>query len=154
MAYLHWSRDLDTGIAEIDAQHRRIVDYINRLASNQGNGNLKAVAHVLDELIEYTLLHFSYEEELQAQANYAFYASHKRAHDKFTKRIHEFKLRAAKGENVGHEVLAMLKKWLVNHIKGEDADYVAAVKKSLNLPVDAPASTGGWFSNTLGKLFG
>ena len=31
MAILNWTSDLDTGIAEIDNQHRRIVDYINRL---------------------------------------------------------------------------------------------------------------------------
>ena len=31
MAYINWTSDLDTGIQEIDVQHRRIVDYINRL---------------------------------------------------------------------------------------------------------------------------
>ena len=31
MEYLHWVPELDTGIAEIDTQHRRIVDYINKL---------------------------------------------------------------------------------------------------------------------------
>ena len=31
MAVLQWVEDLNTGIEEIDIQHRRIVDYINRL---------------------------------------------------------------------------------------------------------------------------
>lgn len=31
MAILAWVPELDTGIDEIDRQHRRIVDYINKL---------------------------------------------------------------------------------------------------------------------------
>ena len=31
MAYINWTSDLDTGIHDIDVQHRRIVEYINRL---------------------------------------------------------------------------------------------------------------------------
>lgn len=154
MSYIHWSRDLDTGIAEIDAQHRRIVDYINELAANQNNGNHQAVVHVLNELIEYTLEHFSYEEDLQIRAKYAFYATHKRTHNKFAKRVHEFKRRADNGENVGHEVLAMLKKWLVHHIKGDDADYVSTVRQSLNMQGEIHDHTGGWIGNTLRRFFG
>ena len=154
MSYLNWSSDLDTGIAEIDAQHRRIVDYINELSANQHKGNRQAVIHVLDELINYTLEHFSYEEELQLHANYAFYATHKHTHTKFAKRVREFKRRADNGESVGHEVLAMLKKWLVHHIKGEDADYVAVVRQSLNMPRELHEPTAGWMSKTLRRFFG
>ena len=30
MAYLNWTPDLETGIREIDGQHKRIVEYINQ----------------------------------------------------------------------------------------------------------------------------
>ena len=33
MALLVWVPELDTGIPEIDRQHRRIVDYIGRAAT-------------------------------------------------------------------------------------------------------------------------
>ena len=72
MAYLHWSNDLDTGIAVIDTQHRRIVDLINELNTANETGDPAVIKHVLNELVDYTLSHFTFEEELQLKANYPF----------------------------------------------------------------------------------
>jgi hemerythrin len=153
MAYLHWSSDLDTGIDVIDKQHRRIVDYLNELNEANDKGNMEATNHVLKELVDYTLTHFSFEEELQEKAGYPFLRAHKRVHEIFTKRVAEFQGRAAAGENVAPEVLSMLKIWLVNHIKGDDADYAESVKKVLGLETTVD-HTGGWLGTALKKFFG
>ncbi|MBU0690026.1 MAG: bacteriohemerythrin [Gammaproteobacteria bacterium] len=154
MAYLHWSNELDTGIEVIDKQHRRIVDLINELNTANEGGDTTVINHVLGELVDYTLSHFSFEEELQEKANYPFYKAHKRVHEIFTKRVGEFQQRAAKGENVAPELLSMLKIWLVNHIKGDDADYVEAVVNSLGVEIKKSDTSGGWLGNTLKKIFG
>lgn len=154
MTYLHWSNDLDTGIAVIDTQHRRIVDLINELNTANESGDPAVIKHVLNELVDYTLSHFTFEEELQLKANYPFYKAHKRVHEIFTKRVGEFQQRAARGENVVPEVLSMLKTWLINHIKGDDADYVEAVVKSLGVELKHAEPTGGWLSGMLKKIFG
>ena len=154
MAYLHWSNDLDTGIEVIDKQHRRIVDLINELNTANESGDPQVINHVLSELVDYTLSHFSFEEELQEKANYPFYKAHKRVHDIFTKRVGEFQKRAAGGENVAPEMLSMLKIWLVNHIKGDDADYIEAVVNSLGVELKKPEATGGWLGSALKKFFG
>lgn len=154
MAYLHWSNDMDTGIAVIDTQHRRIVDLINELNTANESGDPAVIKHVLNELVDYTLSHFSFEEELQLKANYPFYKGHKRVHEIFTMRVGEFQQRAAAGENVIPEVLSMLKIWLVNHIKGDDADYVDIVVKSLGVELKQPQTTGGWLGGLLKKVFG
>jgi hemerythrin len=116
MAYLHWSSDLNTGIDVIDKQHQRIVDYLNELSEANDHGDLKATNHVIFELVDYTLTHFAFEEELQERASYPFLKAHKRVHEIFTKRVAEFQKRAEAGENVAPELLSMLKIWLVNHI--------------------------------------
>ncbi len=152
MAYLHWSAELDTGIDVIDKQHHRIVDYINELNAANNVGDLAVTNHVLSELVDYTLSHFSFEEELMTRAEYPFFKAHKRIHEIFTKRVGEFQQRAANGENVAPEILSMLKIWLINHIKGDDADYVASVKKSLNL--EDKAEHGNWLNNALKRFFG
>jgi hemerythrin len=154
MAYLHWSNDLNTGIEVIDKQHLRIVDYINELDKANESGDISAVNHVLGELVDYTLSHFSFEEELQEKANYPFFKAHKRVHEMFTKRIADFQQRAKKGENVAPEILSMLKIWLINHIKGDDADYVESVLKSLGMEAKISEPTGGWLGNALKKFFG
>jgi hemerythrin len=153
MAYLHWSSDLDTGIEVIDKQHRRIVDYLNELNSANETGVKDATNQVLNELVDYTLTHFAFEEELQERAGYPFLKAHKRVHEIFTKRVAEFQKRAATGENVAPELLSMLKIWLVNHIKGDDADYAEIVKKTLHLDGTVDR-TGGWLGSAMKRLFG
>jgi hemerythrin len=154
MAYLHWSNELDTGIEVIDKQHRRIVDLINELNTAHEGGDTAVINHVLGELVDYTLSHFSFEEELQEKANYPFFKAHKRVHEIFTKRVGEFQKRAAAGENVAQELLSMLKIWLVNHIKGDDADYVESVVQSLGVEVKKSDTSGGWLGSALKKFFG
>lgn len=153
MSYLHWSSDLDTGIDVVDKQHRRIVDYLNELNAANSGGDQAVTNHVLNELVDYTLTHFAFEEELQEKAGYPFLKAHKRVHEIFTKRIAEFQKRAAAGENVAPELLSMLRIWLVNHIKGDDADYAPSVKKALNLEGTVD-KTGGWLGSALKKFFG
>lgn len=154
MAYLHWSSDLETGIEVIDTQHQRIVDYLNELHTANDSGDLNVTNHVLSELVDYTLTHFAFEEELQEKAGYPFLKAHKRVHEIFTKRIAEFQQRATAGENVAPELLSMLKIWLVNHIKGDDADYVESVKKMLGLESAGNKVDGGWLGTALKKFFG
>ena len=154
MAYLHWSNDLNTGIEVIDKQHRRLVEYLNELNTAIAEGDQKGVKHVLDELIDYTLSHFSFEEELIEKSGYPFLKAHKRVHEIFTKRVGEFLQRAEKGEDVAPEILSMLKIWLINHIKGDDADYVYYVVKNLGIDAKADAPTGGWLGSALKKFIG
>jgi len=154
MSYLHWSSDLETGIDVIDKQHRRIVDYLNELNSANSTGDLAVTNHVLNELVDYTITHFAFEEELQEKAGYPFLRAHKRVHEIFVKRVAEFQTRAANGENVAAEILTMLQTWLINHIKGDDADYVECVVKALGIEAKLaePVATS-WMSAALKKFF-
>jgi hemerythrin len=154
MAYLHWSSDLDTGIEVIDGQHKRIVDYLNELNEANDKGDRQATNHVLNELVDYTLTHFAFEEELQEKAGYPFVRAHKRVHDIFTKRVAEFQKRAAAGDDVAPELLSMLKIWLVNHIKGDDADYAESVRKMLGVEGAEGKVAGGWLGVALKRFFG
>ncbi|MDD4911544.1 MAG: bacteriohemerythrin [Sideroxydans sp.] len=153
MSYLHWSDDLNTGISVIDSQHRRIVDLINQLNTSNDSGDHEKINAVLAELIDYTLSHFAFEEELQLKAEYPFFKAHKRVHEVFAKRIAQFQIRANNGENVATEVLSLLRIWLVNHIKGDDRDYVDIVKKTLGLQATEPKDQV-WVVSLLKKVFG
>ena len=64
MDYLHWVPELDTGIAEIDAQHRRIVDYINQLQELRHSHDREGLSNVIAEMVDYTMSHFAFEEAL------------------------------------------------------------------------------------------
>lgn len=151
MAYMQWTDDLETGIQVIDDQHKRIITYINELHDASETGNAAEVKEVLEGLLDYTITHFQFEEELQQKAGYPFLKAHQRVHEIFMKRVAAFRERAAKGENIIPELLSMLKVWLSSHIKGDDRDYVESVRKVVGT---ADQEAHGWLSSTLKKFFG
>lgn len=131
MAHLKWTSDLNTGIEVIDNQHRRIVDYINALYDASLTQNRDEIAKVLEQLVEYTLSHFAFEEEMQAEAGYPFVKAHQKVHQLFVRRVSEFKQRFERGEDIAEPLLSLLRTWLINHIRRDDADYVGLVKKNV-----------------------
>jgi len=128
MPQLQWVPSLDTGIREIDIQHRRIVSYINRLGELRGSDDRVAQADVINELVDYTMSHFAFEEEVLNNAGYMFLGPHKRVHEIFTRKVAEMQKRFEAGEDVIDDMLGMLSRWLFNHIRNEDHNYVDVVK--------------------------
>ncbi len=123
-----WSDELNTGIEEIDLQHRRIVDFINSLQVAKAQQDPAMIAEVVSSCVDYTATHFSYEESLQREAGYEFLDVHRKVHAMFTQRISEYQRRLKTGDDVVDELHDMLARWLINHIKLDDADYVGAIK--------------------------
>ena len=144
---INWNPELDTGIDVIDQQHRRIVDYINALEAANGDHDRRAVGGILDDLVDYTMSHFAFEESLQEEAGYAFCKAHKRVHELFVRRVNEYVERHRLGDDIGRELHALLASWLVHHIKRDDADYVGAVKTNMIGIVAEKQQTQGtsWF---------
>ncbi|MFT3762154.1 MAG: bacteriohemerythrin [Pseudoxanthomonas sp.] len=152
MALLIWQDDLDTGIDIIDGQHRRIVEMINQLHSAQLGHHDAVIGDVIDELVDYTLSHFAFEEELMEEAGYPFCAAHKRVHEIFTKRVAEYRMRFRAGEDVTDDLKSLLSRWLFNHIRSDDKAYAETVKQHLNHFVRTHQE-GGWLSRTVRRLF-
>jgi hemerythrin len=130
MSFLIWQNDLDTGIDVIDAQHRRIIEMINHLHTAQATRDRLAIGEVIDELVDYTLSHFAFEEELMEEAGYTFTNAHKRVHEIFIKRVAEYRQRYQAGEDIADELKNMLSRWLINHIRGDDKAYAETIKRN------------------------
>ena len=128
MAILNWVPALNIGIEEIDRQHRRIVDYINRLYELRETPDRKLLGDVIAETVDYTLSHFAFEEAMIEEAGYMFSGPHKRVHELFIRRVTEIQQRFEAGEDVANELHGMLSRWLFNHIPNEDRGYVDTVK--------------------------
>lgn len=148
MSYFTWDSSLETGIEAIDVQHRQIVDYINRLHSAIAESDDASVREVLEQVVDYTLTHFAFEEQMIARAGYRHLASHTEVHRVFAERVRQYQARMAQGEDVSKKLLSDLRIWLTNHIKNEDRDYSAVVKAHLQSGEDQ-----GWLSRTLGRMF-
>ncbi|CRP88607.1 MULTISPECIES: bacteriohemerythrin [Stenotrophomonas] len=153
MALLVWQDDLNIGIDVIDQQHRRIIEMLNHLHVAQTSLQRAAVGEVIDEVVDYTMSHFAFEEELMEEAGYPFCAAHKRVHEIFIKRVAEYRLRFQAGEDISDELRTMLSRWLFNHIRGDDQAYAEQVKAHLN-QFTREHQGGGWLGRTLKRFFG
>ncbi len=153
MTQLNWSSELETGIEVIDQQHRRIVDLINQLYVAQRDHSREVIGEVLSELVDYTLSHFAFEEELMEEAGYVFGQAHKRVHETFTRRVSEYRMRFEAGEDVTDELRSMLSRWLFNHIRNDDKAYSESVKWYLN-HFARRHEQGNWLGRTLKRVFG
>lgn len=149
---LQWTADLALGIPVIDSQHQRIVEYINKVELAHREHSHQQLMEVLDELVDYALSHFAFEETLMEEADYPFVKAHKKVHALFTRRVTTYYQSAKAGEDVTDELMHTLKAWLVNHIKHDDRDYSSVVKLDLDeAAARAKARKGGWFSRLFGK---
>lgn len=84
---MKWVPEYNTGIDVIDDQHRRILDYINEIDAIDVNTDRERVKQILENIIDYTQSHFTFEESLQEEAGYKYRVPHKRVHDLFIKKI-------------------------------------------------------------------
>ncbi|MCL2872907.1 MAG: bacteriohemerythrin [Betaproteobacteria bacterium] len=125
MAHVEWSDELSVGIEAIDKQHQRIIEYVNKLYDNLHDREM--LAEVLADTVEYTETHFGFEEEMMEEAGYPYLRAHKRIHDLFIRRVAKYKERFLAGEDVGEELHDTLVRWLITHIKSEDANYSASL---------------------------
>lgn len=150
MAYIEWTRELESGIPIIDTQHKRIIDFINELDDACRTGNKDETRHVMEGLLNYTVTHFEFEEALQEKAGYPYLKAHRRIHEIFMKKVAEIRGLASQGEDVAPLLLKLLQGWLASHIKGEDRDYVESVKAIVD---SADKDISSWMNNALKKFF-
>lgn len=132
MAYT-WDKNLETGNAMIDQQHKELIRSMNNLleACSKGKGRAE-IQSTLDFLSRYISKHFSDEEALQRKYAYPDYENHKKAHEDFKKTVAEM---AAEYEQSGTSIVLVAKinssvsSWLINHINREDAKIARHIKE-------------------------
>lgn len=123
--YVEWKSDYSVGIDSIDQQHKRLINLINQLhtAVDYSTGP-EFEREALDELVDYTKTHFTYEEGLMEQNGYPDFEPHKTQHQKMLKKVEEVLAEYQKDQETAMANAAeYLKDWLINHINGTDKEY-------------------------------
>lgn len=78
MPILVWSDDFSINVAEIDEQHKRLLEQVNKLHAGVEAQIDKQDLHLLvEELYEYASFHFAFEEELMKEHGMEIKKHHK-----------------------------------------------------------------------------
>lgn len=127
------TKDLETGHAMIDSEHRQLFQAVNQLldACSQGKGRSQ-LEPTLDFLVSYVNQHFGDEEKLQTQTSYPGYPGHKQFHEGYKKELAAV-VREIKEQGSTIAALSRLNQLvsqLVTHIRMEDKRLAQHVKQS------------------------
>lgn len=124
MALIEWRKEFETGVPDVDFEHRELVDLINALHAEIGQGADRTRVHeFLGEVFARIAAHFALEESIMRKHSYDEYAAHKAEHEQLLDEIRDIMDGAAEGSSGGYgEALsATVRDWFVNHFKSKDA---------------------------------
>jgi len=131
--FIEWSEDLAVHHDQIDAEHRYLIGIINELhdAIADGRGR-EVVADTLAKLADYTIWHFSREEQIMRRVGYPHLDEHVAQHgaliDELGKRAWELEV----GEDaVTERTMTFLKDWIYAHLRTDDKDLVNYISRSV-----------------------
>jgi len=128
-----WKPEFDTGVPEVDADHHRLVEGLNKLdellATGQGSGQIDAV---LDFLGRYADQHFAREEACMQRYQCPMAKANEAAHAQFRDTFTKARAKLAKtnsGALVARQVHTELVAWLSNHILKIDTSLRSCVRR-------------------------
>ena len=127
-----WTDQLSTGIEEIDAQHKALIEKFNDLlaACNQKKGN-EEITEFLQFLTRYVIVHFSDEERLMHERAYPGLGSHRLEHQEYRERLAKLRdsyIAGMRGEVVSESVW-LAAEWFIGHIQRADLVMAGHVRK-------------------------
>lgn len=133
-----WAPDLAVGVFEIDSQHKELFKRINNLldAMKQGKGSAE-LGNTLKFLEDYTVKHFTAEENTMRKHNYPGYLEQKASHERFIKELSDLKKSFQASTSSNLDVLLKVQRqtsdWLVNHISSMDKEIGRFLNTNLGI---------------------
>ena len=131
---LQWKEEYEVGVVEIDEQHQKLIDIANRVYELMRNelalDKYDQIVEILQELKEYTVYHFHFEEGLMQKAKYKKRFSHKILHQNFLAQVEAVDLSAVDENQEAYliQIMDFIANWLIDHIVGEDKKVGQSVR--------------------------
>lgn len=132
MEKIVWNDSFNIQNEELDQQHRRLVELMNRLIELQeAKEPDDAVADILGALTNYFGYHFEMEEGLMLDHGYPEIESHREEHQAFVLQVAYFiATYRESGNSLKRDILTFLKEWLADHILKTDASFGRFLKEN------------------------
>lgn len=114
---IEWRDGFKINIAQVDEEHRRLFALVKAL-------DLRTVDHILEDLLEYVVTHFTNEQALMERSGYPAFEQHLKLHEEFGNHVADF-LGGGEAwtEDRVQELRRFLNKWLIGHIMTHDLRF-------------------------------
>jgi hemerythrin-like metal-binding protein len=135
MPAIEWTAAMETGVAEMDHQHRFLVDILNEALERPSLAEQDGLFdRITKDLLHYALVHFDTEEGLMRQYAYdshdpAAAEQHRHAHRSFSERVAGARAGGDDPEARG-TLLEFLRDWLTSHVLETDRELAAHVLRA------------------------
>ena len=134
-----WNNSFETGIPQIDEQHKRLINLLNLLASHLAyQSDMLVLDNIFKELAEYTIYHFKSEGKIWQQyfgKDDEWELQHQKEHNSFITEV--LKLKEEENQktfnDIVEDLLSFLTHWLAFHIVDSDkrmSKVVLAIKNA------------------------
>lgn len=120
-----------TGEKTIDSEHDVQMQLLDSLSETlQKADGLSAANYVLDQLIEFSDMHFLSEQLVMRLHSYPGYEPHLEEHTRLMKKGREIRSSVGHGEGkISLQLVQELRDWLMTHIATEDIAFGEYLKK-------------------------
>jgi hemerythrin len=121
---LLWTKQFETGVPEIDEQHRQLIRHVNNLEAllvqtNLSRAEVESLLEFVGFLEDYVVSHFAYEEECMQRFRCPMHEKNKLAHQQFLGLFRGFRDRIGK-EGMRMDLIKELNQtihaWIEGHI--------------------------------------
>lgn len=127
-----WNRNFETGLNEIDRQHKTLVELLNKLANTLIHEEPIEINLAFEELAKYADYHFETEENTWAEyfGDDSWFINHQERHSSFLPKVLELKEKHAHLplHEVVEQIIKFLIRWLAFHIIDDDKRLAVAVE--------------------------
>ena len=124
MTLIAWREEFETGVAEVDHEHKELVGLINELHDVVESGVGKdQVADFLGEVFARISAHFALEETVMRKHAYDEYDAHKADHEKLLDDLRDIMDTHEESDRYDYRTALSeaVRDWFVNHFKTKDA---------------------------------
>jgi len=124
MSLIEWRKEFETGIADVDHEHRELVDLINELhEALRVDADRDTISNFLGEVFARISAHFALEETVMRKHRYDEYEAHKAEHEKLLDEIRDIMDAHEESDSADYQstLSTTIRDWFVNHFKNKDA---------------------------------
>ncbi len=122
MTLMEWRKEFETGIPDVDHEHRELVGLINQLPAVMEADPQDTALRLLGDVYANIAAHFALEERFMREHDYDEYREHKQDHDRLLDYLRDLMDEYEEGRWVDRAAFAgRVGEWFGVHFRTRDA---------------------------------